>query len=70
MDTEPETPTNPVESKDVRLVDVQVTDQIVALNLIISFLNVAQRRGAYTMDESAKIWECVQQFAAPTQASE
>jgi hypothetical protein len=71
MDTE--TPTNPVESKEVRLVDVQVTDQIVALNLIISFLNVAQRRGAYTMDESAKIWECVQQFSAPPtqeQASE
>ena len=65
--TTPVETTTPDETKDVRLVDVQVTDQIVALNLIISFLNVAQRRGAYTLDESAKIWECVQQFAAPAQ---
>jgi hypothetical protein len=50
------------EKKEVKLVDVPVTDEIVALNLIVSFLNTAQRRGAFSIDESAKIWECVKKF--------
>lgn len=50
------------EVKEVRLVDVAVTDEIVALNLIVSFLNTAQRRGVFSIDESAKIWECVKKF--------
>jgi len=48
--------------KDIRLVDVNVTDDNVALNLIVAFLNLGQKRGAFGMDESAKIWECVQRF--------
>uniref|UniRef100_A0A6C0B280 Uncharacterized protein n=1 Tax=viral metagenome TaxID=1070528 RepID=A0A6C0B280_9ZZZZ len=47
---------------EVRLVDVPVTDENVALNVIVSFLSLAQRRGVFAMDESAKIWECVQKF--------
>jgi len=50
------------EKKEVKLVDVPVTNEIVALNLMVSFLNMAQRRGAFTIDESAKIWECVKKF--------
>jgi hypothetical protein len=50
------------EKKEVKLTEVQVTNEVVALNLLVSFLNVAQRRGAFTMDESAKIWECVTKF--------
>ena len=46
----------------VRLVDVPVTDESVSLNLLVSFLQLAQKRGAFTIDESAKIWECVQIF--------
>jgi len=46
----------------VRLVDVEVTSEIVALNLLVSFLNLAQRRGVFSIDESAKIWECVKKF--------
>ena len=53
---------NVPEKKEVKLTEVQVTSEVVALNLIVSFLNVAQRRGAFTMDESAKIWECVTKF--------
>lgn len=53
-------PTN--EESQMRLVDVPVENEPIALNLIVSFLNVAQRRGAFTMDESAKIWECVKMF--------
>ena len=50
------------EESQMRLVDVPVENEPIALNLIVSFLNVAQRRGAFTMDESAKIWECVKMF--------
>ena len=45
-----------------RLVDVKVENQNDALQLIVTFLNLAQKRGAFTLDESAKIWECVQHF--------
>jgi hypothetical protein len=46
----------------IRFVDIDVTDDNVALNLMVAFLNMAQRRGAYSMDESSKIWECVKRF--------
>jgi hypothetical protein len=49
----------------IRFVDIDVTDDNVALNLMVAFLNMAQRRGAYSMDESAKIWECVKRFIKP-----
>ena len=47
---------------EVRLVDIPVTDEVGALNLLVSFLNLAQRRGIFTIDESAKIWDCVKMF--------
>jgi len=30
--------------------------------VMVSFLNVAQKRGAFSFDESAKIWECIKKF--------
>jgi hypothetical protein len=50
------------ERQEVKLVDVEVTSENVALNLLVSFLNLAQKRGCYTLDESAKIWQCVKAF--------
>jgi hypothetical protein len=50
------------EKKEVKLIDVPITNENVALNVIVSFLNLAQRRGVFSMDESAKIWECVKKF--------
>jgi len=47
---------------EVKLVDVVVTDENIALNVLVSFLSLAQRRGAFSIEESAKIWECVQEF--------
>lgn len=57
----PETPSTPV-VPETKLVDVVVTDENVALNVIVSFLSLAQRRGVFGMEESAKIWECVKKF--------
>ena len=48
-----------------KLVDIVVKDEVMALNLIVSFLNLAQRRGAFSLDESAKLWECVKMFQKP-----
>lgn len=52
----------PGEKKPVRLVDVVVNTQQDALQLIVTFLNLAQKRGAFTLDESAKLWECIKSF--------
>ena len=41
-----------------RLVDVEVHSENQALNLLVSFLGLAQRRGAFGLDEAAKIFEC------------
>ena len=52
----------PVEPK---LVDVEVTNENMALNLLVSFVHLAQRRGAFNIDESAKIYECIKKFQKP-----
>ena len=46
----------------VKLTEIEVTDENVALNLLVSFISLAQKRGAFTIDESAKIWECIKKF--------
>lgn len=52
----------PVEEKSIPLTAVEVVNENVALNVMVSFLNIAQKRGAFSLDESAKIWECIQKF--------
>jgi hypothetical protein len=54
----------PSEEKQVRLVDVVIRDENAALNVMAGFLNLAQRRGAFSIDESAKIYECIRVFAS------
>jgi hypothetical protein len=51
--------------KEFRLVDIPVTDENTALNMMVNFLHLAQKRGAFNFDESAKIWECIQKFQKP-----
>jgi hypothetical protein len=50
------------EKRELRLVDVVVTDENTALNLMVNFLTLAHKRGAFGIDESAKIWECIRTF--------
>ena len=57
-----ELPTPSGEKIKTRLVDVPITSQQDALQLIVTFLNLAQKRGAFTLDESAKLWECIKAF--------
>lgn len=51
-----------VEKRELRLVDVVVADENTALNLMVNFLTLAHKRGAFGIDESAKIWECIRTF--------
>jgi hypothetical protein len=46
----------------VRIMAMPVTDENAALNIMVSFLNIAQRRGVFSIDESAKIWDCIKKF--------
>lgn len=51
--------------KEVKLVDIPITDENTALNVMVSFLNLAHKRSAFTIDESAKIWDCIKMFQKP-----
>ena len=46
----------------VNILDVDVTDENVALNLLVNFVNIAQKRGIYSLPEASKIWECIRRF--------
>lgn len=48
--------------QETRLVDIPVTDENSALNLMANFLTLAHKRGTYSIEESAKIWECLKVF--------
>ena len=53
-----------------KLTDIEVTNENIALNIMVSFLNAAQRRGAFSIDEAAKIWECIQMFVNTNQTAD
>lgn len=59
-------PSTTVPPQEIKLVEVKVLNENVALNLMVSFLSLAQKRGVFSLDEAAKIWECVQKFQNPT----
>jgi hypothetical protein len=52
------------------LLSVAVNDENTALNMLVAFLNVAQKRGVYSFDESAKIWDCIKFFIQTPPAPE
>ena len=58
------------EKQEVRLVDVAIKDENTALNVMVNFLTMAHKRGVFTIDESAKIWECIKMFQKPQQAQQ
>lgn len=51
--------------KQVNLLDVEINSENAALNVMVALLNTAQKRGVFTMQESAKAWECIQKFMRP-----
>ena len=57
----PEQPEQP-QVQQVNLMTMPLENQNQALNVMVGFLNVAQRRGAYGVDESARIWDAMKFF--------
>jgi len=64
-----EVPTNPAPAQaptlEAQLVNTPVTDENTALNVLVGFIGIAQRRGCFNIQESAKIWESIQKFSQP-----
>ena len=60
--TEVKSSTQGQSDKQPNLLDIEITDENVALNVMVMFLNLAQNRGAFRIDESAKIFECIKTF--------
>jgi len=58
-------PANEKQPERVNLDDLKVENQEMALNLMGQFLELAQKRGAFNFQESAKIYECVKFFMPP-----
>ena len=54
------------QQQQVNLVDVPITNENVSLNVMVGFLNTAQKRGVFNVQESAKIWECIRIFQKPS----
>tara|TARA_Y100000992_G_C21049400_1_gene388804 strand:- start:259 stop:531 length:273 start_codon:yes stop_codon:yes gene_type:complete len=55
-----------VQQQTVSILDVDIEDENTALNVMVQFLTIAQKRGAFNIPESAKIYECLKKFSKKT----
>jgi len=55
-------PSQAAPAAEFKLVDTTIADQNTALNVLVGFIGVAQKRGCFALDESAKIYECIKMF--------
>jgi len=55
------------QGQQVNLLEMPVTNENEALNVMVNFLHMAQRRGAFAIAESAKVYECVKIFQKSAQ---
>jgi hypothetical protein len=53
---------NSQQQQNIKVSDVPITNQNEALQMLVYFINVSQKRGTFTIDESAKIYECIKMF--------
>jgi len=53
---------SPAAQPQVNLSEIKVDTENTALNLLVSFVALAQRRGTFNLEEAAKIFECVNMF--------
>tara|TARA_E500000331_G_scaffold167661_1_gene162187 strand:- start:5633 stop:5926 length:294 start_codon:yes stop_codon:yes gene_type:complete len=56
------------ETREVPIVDIPINSHNTALNILVALTGVAQKRGAFNIQESAKLWECIQAFNTPAAA--
>lgn len=61
MQQEQPQPTQPTQQQTA-IKDIKIENENIALNVLVGMVNIAQKRGAFNLEESAKAWECVQMF--------
>lgn len=49
----------------ISISEIPIKNQTEALQMLVYFTNVAQKRGTYSIEESAKIYECIKIFKSP-----
>jgi hypothetical protein len=54
----------PVKPKEINLLAAEIKTENDALNILVSFIGLAQSRGVFSISESAKIYECIKKFQA------
>jgi len=62
METVEKSQQAPAQAPVPPLTSINIADENAALNVMVSFLHLAQKRGAFNIQESAKVWECVKLF--------
>jgi hypothetical protein len=63
QDQEQKAPTLPsLQQVRAQLISMPVTNENQALNIMVSYLNICQRSGIFSLEESAKIFECIKIF--------
>ena len=58
------------EEKKILISDIEINNENMALTVMIGILNLVQKRGGLTMEESAKVWECVSFFKSKSPPTE
>jgi len=67
VDTPPPAPTEQKKDEGVPILSVEIKDQDIALKMMVNFLEIANRRGAYSIAEVSKIHECIKMFTPAEQ---
>tara|TARA_B110000971_G_C20022216_1_gene506916 strand:- start:1224 stop:1463 length:240 start_codon:yes stop_codon:yes gene_type:complete len=49
----------------VLLKDIVIDSESKAITVMAGMLEVAQSRGVFNIEESAKLWECIKKFQVP-----
>jgi hypothetical protein len=60
--SQPQSSTDDNQEKKIDLISIVIKDENTALNVLVGFLGIAQRRGVFALNESAKIYEAIQMF--------
>lgn len=61
-ETQTQTGSDQETTQQVNLLDIEIKDENDALNVMVGFLGLAQKRGVFAINESAKIFECIKKF--------
>jgi hypothetical protein len=56
-------------TKEMPITDVVIDNDIIGLNILIAFGQIAHKRGAYNIEETAKLHETIQYFTKKMNAS-